>query len=283
MSAGFVKEFLARHGLMARRDLGQNFLVDDSLAARLVVLSGVEPGDAIIEIGTGLGALTRVLAERAARVLTIEVDAGLVRALRAEGNLPSNVELVHADALTLDLAARAIGFGRPARLVANLPYKVSAPLLRKLLDLRDILVDWSVMLQSDVAVRLLAAPGCRDYGSLSVLHGLTVQLSKAMELSPNCFFPVPKVQSTFVRITPLSEPLLGASELVRVERVVRVAFAKRRKTLFNSLRSEAGGNANSDDQIRAALARAGIDPRARAESLEPQRLLALARELATNS
>ena len=279
MSAADIKAFLARHGLLAHRDLGQNFLVDDSLAARLVDLAGVEPGDRVIEIGTGLGVLTRALAKQAQRVATLEIDAGIVRALRADATLPGNVELIHADALEVDLAGCVEMDAGPVRLVSNLPYHVSALLLRRCLDFRHQLKDWSVMLQSEVATRLLARPGSRDYGSLSVLHGLTVTLSKAMDLSPNCFFPVPKVDSTFVRITPLQASAVAEGELRDVERVVRAAFAKRRKTLVNSLRAGALGAEHSADELTAALSRCGIEPRARAESLEPAQLLALAREL----
>ncbi|MBW2542732.1 MAG: ribosomal RNA small subunit methyltransferase A [Deltaproteobacteria bacterium] len=279
MNAAEIKAFLARHGLLARRDLGQNFLVDETLASRLVDLAGVEPGDRVIEIGTGLGVLTGALARSAQRVVTLEVDAGLVRALRADAVLPDNVELVHADALEVDLARYARAGAEPVRLVSNLPYHVSAPLLRRLLDLRGLLIDWSVMLQREVAARLLARPGSRDYGSLSVLHGLTVTLAKGMDLSSNCFFPVPRVESTFVRIAPLETPAVEANELADVERVVRAAFAKRRKTLVNSLRAGALGAEHSAEAIAAALSRCAIEPRARAESLEPAQLLALAREL----
>jgi 16S rRNA (adenine1518-N6/adenine1519-N6)-dimethyltransferase len=279
VSAGDVKAFLSQHGLLARRDLGQNFLIDDALAARLVALSGVESGDWVIEIGTGLGTLTRAIAQRAEHVVTIEIDAGIVRALREDAALPENVELIHGDALEIDLAGLVSDGGRPVRLVANLPYRVSALMLRQFLDLRAVLVDWSVMLQSEVATRLLASPDTRDYGSLSVLHRLTVEFSKSTELSPNCFFPVPGVHSTFIRVSPLKKPLVEVEELSQVERVVRAAFAKRRKTLVNSLRADAFGALHSADALKAALARTGIDALARAESLEPAQLLALAREL----
>jgi 16S rRNA (adenine1518-N6/adenine1519-N6)-dimethyltransferase len=135
------------------------------------------------------------------------------------------------------------------------------------------------MLQAEVAKRLLARPGSRDYGSLSVLHGLTVVLSRAMQLSSNCFFPVPKVESTFVCVTPLESPAIEEGELPDVERFVRAAFAKRRKTLVNSLRAGAVGAEHSSDDLQAALSRCAIEPLARAESLEPEQLLALAREL----
>jgi 16S rRNA (adenine1518-N6/adenine1519-N6)-dimethyltransferase len=280
VSAGAIKEFLSRHSLLAQRDLGQNFLIDDAQAARLVDLAGVEAGDWVIEIGTGLGSLTQPLAARAERVLSFEIDAGIVRALREDAVLPENVELVHADALQCDLAQRVAGCGRPVRLVANLPYSVSAPMLRRILDLRDVLVNWSVMLQSEVARRLLASAGTRDYSSLSVLHGMAVSFSHAMELSPNCFFPVPKVNSTFVRITPLASPLVaGREELVEVERVVRAAFSKRRKTLVNSLRSGGLGAGYTAEAIRAVLLEIGLDVSVRAEKLDPGQLLALTRAL----
>ena len=150
MSAANVRDLLARHGLLARRDLGQNFLVDAALARKLVARSGAAPGDMVLEIGAGLGVLTCALAETAARVVSLEVDAGLVRALVTEGCLPANVDLRHEDALRADLAALLPPAGA-ARVVANLPYAIAAPLLRRLLDLRERLEGWSVMIQREVA------------------------------------------------------------------------------------------------------------------------------------
>jgi 16S rRNA (adenine1518-N6/adenine1519-N6)-dimethyltransferase len=276
MNAAAVRAVLARHGLLARRDLGQNFLVDEAMAARLVDLAGVEAGDTVIEIGAGLGTLTRALAARAARVVAIEIDAGLVRALRAEQLLPDNAELLHADALSVDLAGLASG---STRLVGNLPYSVASPLLRRLLDLRGVLADWSVMLQREVAARVLAAPGRRDYGSLAVLHALATRVEKRAELAPGLFHPMPRVRSSFLRITPLASPPLEAAELAEVERVVRAAFSKRRKTLANALRGSELASPEGPRALEALLEGLGIDSRARAESLAPERLLQLARAL----
>jgi len=280
MGSAQVRTLLERHRLLARRDLGQNFLCDPSLAERLVTLAGVGPSDTVLEIGTGLGLLTRALGERSARVVTLEVDAGLVRALRAEDLLPANATLIHGDVLRVDLAQLVAEARPPVRVVANLPYSISAPVLRRLLDLRGALVDWSVMLQREVADRLLAAPGSRAYSSLGVLHRLTVDVGKALALEPGCFFPRPQVRSVFLRISPREEPALAAGELPWVERVVRAAFSKRRKTLVNALRG-AGLEPAPDPRILGdALARLGIDARARAESLAPEQLLELARALA---
>jgi 16S rRNA (adenine1518-N6/adenine1519-N6)-dimethyltransferase len=275
---GEVRDWLARHGLQAHRDLGQNFLVDEGLAARLVDEARVEAGDAVVEIGTGLGILTRALAARAARVTTLEVDAGLVRGLRADGLLPGNVELVHADVLRVDLPALVAAQPPPVRVVANLPYSIASVVLRRLLDLRFALAGWAVMLQREVADRLLAAPGSRAYGSLAVLHQLAVVAERALDLRPGCFQPPPRVRSSFVRMARRPDSPLGPGELAGVERVVRAAFAHRRKTLANALR-QALGEAVDAARIEEALARTGIDPRARAESVAPERLLALARAL----
>jgi len=282
LSRSEVRAFLDRHALLARKDLGQNFLVDDHMAERLVQLAGVEPGDCVIEVGTGTGVLTRALASRAERVITLDVDAGLVRALRAEEVLPANVELIHQDVLSADLVAIADSFGSPAapvRLVSNLPYSISGPVLRKLLDLRDRLTDWSVMVQREVGERLLAGPGSKTYGSLSVLHGLCVRMQREMELQPRCFFPEPQVHSLFLRLVPRADSQLESDELPRLERVVRAAFGKRRKTLVNALRG-GGVDARSADQLRAALERLGIDARARGETLAPEQFLDLSRLLA---
>jgi 16S rRNA (adenine1518-N6/adenine1519-N6)-dimethyltransferase len=207
--------------------------------------------------------------------VTLEVDAGIVRALRAEAALPANVELIHADVLRTDLAALLGGLGRPARVVANLPYSISAPVLRQLLDLRDRLVDWSVMLQREVGRRLVAPPGSRDYGSLGVLHGLVVRVEPKLELPPGCFYPVPRVRSSFLRIAPLAEPLVAPGELAAVETILRRAFGMRRKTLANALRKLAA----SPESLARALDQAGIDRLARAEQLPAARFVALARAL----
>ena len=277
MSATDVRATLARFGLAPHRARGQNFLVDPDLAAKLVARAGVQPDETVLEIGTGLGILTRALAARAARVVSLEVDAGLVRAVRSSGDLPGNVELHHADALEADLAA-LVGPCGPARAVASLPYAVASPLLRRLLDLRERLGGWGVLVQAEVANRLKAEPGSRDYGSLAVLHQLTVKVGRGMALSPRCFHPVPRVLSTFLTLTPLTEPSLAPGELPWVEELVRAAFRHRRKTVANSLRA-ALPRLRGEVLLRV-LHQQGIDPRIRAEALAPGELLQLARGLA---
>lgn len=271
---------LRRRGLHLSRDLGQNFLVDEGTADRLAALAGVTTGDTVIEVGVGLGTLTRALARRGGHVVGIEIDVGLVRALEEESLLPEGVELLHTDALRLDWPALLDRLPAPIRVVANLPYSAATPLLRRLIDLRDRLADWSVMVQRELALRMTGRPGSKDYGSLAVLHHLTVDVERVLDLAPARFFPRPKVHSSFVRVWPRRTPLLAPDELPHVERVVRAAFATRRKTIFNCLRGAPFAAAADPGALHAALAACGIDPRARSETLMPEELLALARALA---
>ncbi len=280
MGLRFVRDTLERHHLRLHRDLGQNFLIEEAIAERLALLSGVQGGDCVIEVGTGLGVLTRALAKRVERIVTIEIDSGLVAALRGDDLLPENVELFHADALEVDLRGIAHDFGkRPVRVVANLPYSAASPLLRKLLDLQHDLVDWSVMLQRELARRLVAEPGTREYGSLTVLHHLVAHTSREMDLEPGCFFPAPKVDSSFLRVFPREDSPLEHGELLEVERVIRALFNLRRKTILNGLRGAGLPESGDKDALVSALDAVGVDPGQRAEKLEPEVLLALARQL----
>lgn len=277
MSAGNVRALLARHGLAPRRDLGQNFLTDAPLADKLARRAGVQPGEGVLEIGTGLGILTRALADAGARVVSVEVDAGLVRLLRAEHALPAGVELVHGDAMALDLASLCDRVG-VTRAVANLPYASASPLLRRLLDLRGRLVGWSVMLQRELADRLVAVPGTKEYGSLTLLHALCAEARRELDVHPRCFVPAPRVGSSFVTLRSRADAPDDAA-LAAIESLARAAFAHRRKTLVGALRSARHPAAADPARLEAVLAQLSIDPRARPETLDPATWARLARAL----
>ena len=281
-----MRAVLERHGLAAHRDRGQNFLTSREIAERLVTHAGVSADDAVIEIGPGLGILTRALAARAARVVALEIDAGLVRVLQQDAALPSNVALQHVDALDVDLAALARSLGTRVRVVANLPYAVSSPTLRRLLDARAALLDWSVMLQREVAERVLAAPGEPGYGSLAVLHGLTVTASRGIELAPSDFFPAPRVRSRFFRLTPRRGDAPHDDGRTTTDLTTRRCCASSarctcgvRSTPQTALETLRGGQRPlSADAVLRALAACGIDP-ARVRSARAGCLPAIARAL----
>ena len=284
MNLSRLRGLLDEHGLRLSRDLGQNFLVDAGLADELARKAGASGGDLILEVGTGLGVLTRALAARAERVRTVEIDSGIVRVLESESLLPENVELIHGDALKLDWRSWIKEAKQPVRVIANLPYSVATPLLRRLLDLcGDGLEDWSVMLQSEVAERLVADPGTKAYGSFTVLHRLVADVDTIARVSPSHFFPRPKVESSFVRIWPRANRDLAEGELVRVERLVRAAFSQRRKRLTNGLDRiaekrwpdlEKGARR---EKLEALLSQVGIEAGLRPERIEPAAWLALSR------
>ena len=263
-----LREVIARHGLGARRSLGQNFLLDLNLTRRIAREAGPLAGATVIEIGPGPGGLTRALLETdAARVIAIERDERCVAALEELKTVyPARLEIIAGDALAIDTATLVAG---PARIVANLPYNIATPLLIGWLRRIDAFDGLTLMFQKEVAERLGARPGTKSYGRLSVVTQWLCKVETLFDISPRAFVPPPKVTSTVVRLTPLPEPLAPA-RMEDLERVTRAAFGQRRKMLRSSLKTL------TDDPI-PLLEACGIKPTARAEELEVEAFCALAR------
>jgi 16S rRNA (adenine1518-N6/adenine1519-N6)-dimethyltransferase len=264
-----LRQVIARHGIGARRSLGQHFLLDLNLTARIARAAGDLAGVTVIEVGPGPGGLTRaLLAAGADRIIAIERDercAGALGELAAA--YPGRLELIMADALTVD--AGRLG-GPPRRIVANLPYNVATPLLLGwLADIGsfDRLV---LMFQKEVALRLAAAPRSKDYGRLSVITQWLAEPRRLFDIPPQAFTPPPKVTSSVVELRPREAPL--AADRATLERVTAAAFGQRRKMLRHSLRSLVGDPAT-------LLATVGIAGTARAEELTVAEFCALARAL----
>lgn len=265
--------------LRAKKAFGQNFLVDQSVLTRIVEAVEPAPEDAILEVGPGRGALTKLLVASGARFLAIEWDRDLLPILEAEFAGAPNAEIGHGDILRVDL--RQIldtrGEGRKWKVAANLPYNISSQVLFKFLECCDLFERLVLMLQKEVGDRLVAPPACKDYGALTVLLRLHFDIRREFLVKPGAFRPVPKVDSCVLRFMPLSRPRVevGDEELFRT--VVKGAFLQRRKTLFNSLRSS--GLDVTVEELQGALSRSGIDGVRRGETLSLEEFAALSREL----
>ena len=211
------------------RRLGQHFLRPASVE-RLLRTIAPAPDDVFLEIGPGRGALTLPLAARAGRVVAVELDRAFARQLRERA--PRNLEIIEGDALTVDLAALV---PKGSRLAGNLPYYVSSPLLRRFLDLHAHLRDLHVMLQDEVATRVAAVPGSRDYGILSVLYALWAEVTIPLRFPPGAFEPAPRVDSAILRARFLAAPRAVVPDMASFESLLRQAFTRRRRTLENNL------------------------------------------------
>ncbi|PWG65251.1 16S rRNA (adenine(1518)-N(6)/adenine(1519)-N(6))-dimethyltransferase RsmA [Spiribacter halobius] len=253
-----------------RRRFGQNFLHDPGVLRRMVAAINPTPGDAFLEIGPGQGALTLPLLERAGALTAIELDRDLIEHLRTAAADRGALTLHAGDALGYPVAELAPADGRRLRIVGNLPYNLSTPLLFHLTASPLLVTDLHLLLQREVVTRMAAGPGGRDYGRLSVMLQYRCRVIPLFDIGPGAFRPPPRVTSTFVRLVPHSEPPVVVPDEAALGRVVAAAFAARRKTLRNSL-----GALLPAERIAAA----GIDPGTRAERLSLEDFAALARAL----
>src|SRR5210317_1311519 len=234
-----IKEILRQQKLAPKKRFGQNFLVNKNISEKIVELAGIHPEDTIIELGVGFGALTSHLAKCCKKVIGLEIDSGIIRYHQEEGSLPGNVTLLHQDILQADFSKLASEAGGRIKIIANLPYSISNPLLFKLTLHRDE-IDWAVlMLQKEVAQRLSAKMGTKDYGILTVRMAACASAQKLLDLRPQHFHPRPKVDSQVLRITfhpkPERAEALPEYDNALFKIIVDAAFQQRRKTLVNSL------------------------------------------------
>jgi 16S rRNA (adenine1518-N6/adenine1519-N6)-dimethyltransferase len=253
---------LAAAGLRPQKRWGQHFLCDPAVARRIVALADVGRDDAVLEIGPGLGALTDELAPRAGRLVLVEIDRGLAAQLEARYAAFPGVRLVVGDVLALPLAELVPETS--VTVVANLPYNIASPVLFRLLDLRARFPRAVLMLQREVATRLVACPRDEDYGVLSVLIQAFAEVRVAFGVSRRSFLPRPEVDSSVVEVRWSEAPRVETGDVETFRRVVRVAFGKRRKMLRNAL----ADLALPAGRLEAAFAAAAVDPRARAETLD---------------
>jgi 16S rRNA (adenine1518-N6/adenine1519-N6)-dimethyltransferase len=282
VSSTSPKVLLERLGLRPRKTLGQHFLVHPHQARRIVAALELKADEPVVEIGAGLGALTVFLAKEARRLVALERDPSLVRFLREEvfPEIPE-VEVRCQDVLRFDF----LGFSRevdgPLVVAGNLPYQITSPLLFKLMEERQALSRAVLMMQQEVGARLLAAPGSKDYGVLSVLLPYHFSLSRLFSLGPANFYPPPQVDSLVLSLTPAT-PSPPARDPALLARVVKAAFGQRRKTLNNTLTAGTALGL-SPTEVRRAFGELGLNPSRRGETLSLPEFVALANKLSAVS
>ncbi|TPK38400.1 16S rRNA (adenine(1518)-N(6)/adenine(1519)-N(6))-dimethyltransferase RsmA [Mesorhizobium sp. B2-5-4] len=265
-----LRDVIERHGLQAKKALGQNFLLDLNLTGKIARSAGDLTNATVIEVGPGPGGLTRALLSNGARrVVAIERDERCLAALaEVSAHYPGRLEVISGDALKIDFAALASGTDHaPVRIVANLPYNIGTELLIRWLTVADwppFYASMTLMFQREVAQRIVAAPDSDAYGRLGVLAGWRTQARIAFDVPPQAFTPPPKVTSSVVHLEPRATPL--PAEVKKLGRVTEAAFGQRRKMLRQSVKSLGG---------EALLERAGIDPTRRAETLSVEEFVRL--------
>jgi 16S rRNA (adenine1518-N6/adenine1519-N6)-dimethyltransferase len=240
---------------MTKKHLGQNFLYDTSILNRIIQSAGLSREDTVVEIGPGPGRLTRMLAERVKKLIAIELDPDLYERLKGDFIAYGNVEIVHGDAL--QFSYEAIG---EFRVVANIPYYITTPIIFRLLDARKNVKSMTLTIQKEVAERIVAQPGCKDYGVLTIMIQYFAQPELKFIIPKEAFRPMPKVDSAVVHMNILEQPCVMVKDEKMFFRLVKTAFSQRRKTLSNSLKS-------FGTDIKDVMISAGIDPQRRPETL----------------
>ena len=275
---GQIKALLARHGFLFSKSMGQNFLIADWVPREIAKASGAGPGSGVLEVGPGIGCLTRELAQRAGRVVSVELDKALPPILAETLADCPNAQVVSGDILKTDIPAlveeRFPGLAPIA--CANLPYNITTPVVTALLE-AGCFTSVTVMIQREVAKRICAAPGTADYGAFSVYCQYYTDPEILFEVPPDCFLPAPKVTSAVVRLAPRPAPA-QVDDPDHFFRVVRAAFALRRKTLLNSLSANLGGR-YSKEELSQAIAACGLPPDIRGERLSIPQFAQLSRRL----
>jgi len=271
-----ARALLDRYGLSAKKSWGQNFLVNDGVFRAIATAAVASEDDWVIEIGAGIGTLTRRLADRVpdGRVVAVERDRDMVGVLQGELGDNPRVTIAEADAVAYDYAALAHERGAPVSVCGNLPYHLSSPILFRLLDQRASIRTAVVMLQKEVADRVAAAPGSKAYGTVSAIVGAYADVRSVCRVSPGSFLPPPRVDSAVIAIEFLPAPRADIPNHDRYKAAVHAAFGQRRKQLRNALRARF-----DRDLVDRALAAAGIDGGRRGETLSIPEFAALARSL----
>ena len=274
-----MRDLCARHGFTLSKGFGQNFIVNPGVCPKIVEAAGIGPEWGVLEVGPGIGVLTRELARRAARVVAVEVDNRLPPLLAETLAGYDNVEIVMQDILKVDIAAliREKFAGMPVAVCANLPYYITSPILMRLLEEKLPIRQITVMVQKEAAERICAAPGTRQAGAISYAVAYYAKPQVLFSVQPGSFYPPPKVTSAVIRLEVHPEPPVPVPDEAAYFRLVRAAFGQRRKTAANAI---SAGLGVPKARVTAALEQAGLPATARPEQLTLEQFAALSRAMA---
>ena len=261
-------EVIKKYEFCFQKKFGQNFLIDGHVLDKIIAGAGVTKDDMVLEIGPGIGTMTQYLAEAAGKVVAVEIDRNLLPILQETLSDYDNVKVIHADVLSLDLEklVQEENGGRPIKVVANLPYYITTPIIMALFEQHVPLANVTVIVQKEVAARMKSGPGSKDYGALSLAVQYYAEPYIVANVPCNCFMPRPNVDSAVIRLTRYEEPPVQVKDEKMLFKIIRASFNQRRKTLQNGLNNSSELNFTKD-QIAAAIAAAGFSPSVRGEAL----------------
>ena len=261
-------EIIQKYEFMFQKKFGQNFLIDTHVLEKIISAAGITKNDCVLEIGPGIGTMTQYLAENAGHVVAVEIDRNLIPILKETLADYDNVTVINEDILRVDIKALAEEYngGKPIKVVANLPYYITTPIIMGLFESGVPIDNITVMVQKEVADRMKEGPGSKDYGALSLAVQYYAEPEIVANVPPNCFIPRPNVGSAVIRLTRHKEMPVEVKDPVLMFKIIRASFDQRRKTLQNGL-----GNASelpyTKEQIAAAIAEMGLTPTIRGEAL----------------
>lgn len=265
---GNTIEILKKYNFVFQKKYGQNFLIDTHVLDKIVASADIKKTDFVLEIGPGIGTLTQYLCENAAKVAAVEIDDMLIPILNDTLKDYDNVEIIHNDILKVDIngLVQKYNAGKPVKVVANLPYYITTPIIMGLFESKVPLDSITIMVQKEVAQRMQAGPGTKDYGALSLAVQYYADADIVANVPPNCFMPRPAVGSAVIRLTKHRENLYNVYDEKKLFAIIRASFNQRRKTLLNGLKN-AANLSYSKEQIEEAISRMGLSPTVRGESL----------------
>ena len=261
------KEIINKYEIKPRKKLGQSFLLDGNIIRKIAAAAQITKEDIVVEIGAGIGVLTEILAQEARKVIAVEIDTKLVEILKEKLASYTNAEIHCGDILKYDFKALAKRYKSKVKVIGNVPYNISSPLIFHLLSFRSVIDCFILMLQKEVVQRLAAAPNNKSYGVPSVLLQMFASVEKIFDVPASCFYPRPKVESAVIRGAFLDKPLMELADAAFFTQLVKASFAQRRKMLINNLRNSKLLTNISEEKIRDVLACADINGKRRGETL----------------